>query len=131
MNNQVMDMARALAQTVAQSEEYADMRLAQSAAEADIELTAAFDAYSAKRKEIEDLTAQKDIDYDKMAALTRELDEMQENLQKIPLMAQLQQAKGAFSDMMRQVNLTLQQVLAPEEASCGGDCEACHSHCHH
>jgi cell fate (sporulation/competence/biofilm development) regulator YlbF (YheA/YmcA/DUF963 family) len=132
MNQSVIEKAQELAQLIAKSTEYISMRAAEEAATKDEQLTAAFSNYEEKRAEIEQLTMQENPDYQKLGALSRELEELQGHFNAFPMAQALQNARKGFTDMMAQVNLELQKVLAPEEteSGCGGHCDSC-AGCHH
>ena len=77
MNQQVSDKARELAALIAQSPEYIAMRATEDAAAQDEQLSALMDRYNALRARVEDLTLQKDTDFEAIAAVGRELEEVQ------------------------------------------------------
>ncbi|MBO2517710.1 MAG: hypothetical protein CW338_10680 [Clostridiales bacterium] len=132
MNEKVQAIARELAKEIASSKEFICMRMAEDAASNDPQVTDFAAKYYEKRQELEGLTAAENPDFDKMGQLTKELDEIQTEMKKLPLAAAMQRAQQEFQNMMNMVNQELSMVLSPEGASssCSGHCEGCHG-CDH
>ena len=132
MNQSVIEKAQELAQVIAKSPEYISMRAAEDAAAQDEAMIDAFSRYQEVHHQIEDLSMQKEPDFEAIGALSREMDTIQEEIQHLPLAQAMQQARKAFSDMMAAVNAELSRVLSPEGASsCSGNCQSCGGSCQH
>ena len=102
------------------------MRATEDAAGQDGHLVALFEKYDGIHRDIEEVTLQKEPDFDKMDALTRELSEVQEQIKAQPLYQAMQSARKQFSDMMAQVNAELSSVLNPNgSGGCSGNCSGC------
>ena len=131
MNESVIAKAQELAAVIAQSPEYLNMRSAEDAATQDEALAQAFARYEEKRGQIEQLTMSPDPDFDQLGALSRELEELQEAFNTLPMAKTLQAARKDFTEMMNCVNHELSKVLSPEgeHEQCNGHCEGCHG-CH-
>ncbi|MBR3019690.1 MAG: YlbF family regulator [Clostridia bacterium] len=127
MSQQVIDKAKELANIIAQSPEYIAMRATEDAAGQDENLQDLFKQYDSIHREIEEATLKNEPDFDKIGSLTRDLDEVQQQIKAQPLYQALQQARKAFSDMMGQVNQELSSVLNPggSQGGCSGNCSAC------
>ena len=127
MSQQVIDKAKELANIIAQSPEYIAMRATEDAAGQDENLQELFKQYDSIHREIEEATLKNEPDFDKIGSLTRDLDEVQQQIKAQPLYQALQQARKAFSDMMGQVNQELSSVLNPggSQGGCSGNCSAC------
>ena len=127
MSQQVIDKAKELAGIIAQSPEYIAMRATEDAAGQDEALKEMFRQYDSIHRDIEEATLKNEPDFDKIGALTRELDEVQQRIKAQPLYQALQQARKGFSDMMGQVNAELSSVLNPGGSSggCSGNCSSC------
>ena len=127
MSQSVIDKAKELAGVIAQSPEYIAMRATEDAAGQDEALKEMFKQYDSIHRDIEEATLKSDPDFDRIGALTRELDEVQEQIKAQPLYQALQQARKGFSDMMAQVNGELSAVLNPggSQGGCSGNCSAC------
>ena len=131
MNQAVIERAQALAAEIAHSPEYISMRAAEEAAAQDEEIVAAYARYNEAHQRIEDISIQETPDFDQMGALTREMEEIQEEIKNFPLAKAMRQARNAFTAMMQQVNSELSKVLSPGSAGCSGDCSGCGGHCRH
>ena len=127
MSQAVIDKARELARIIAQSPEYITMRATEDAAAQDEGLTAVFARYDGIHRDIEEISLQKEPDFEKMDALTRELEEVQGQIKAQPMYQALQSARKQFSGMMAQVNAELSAVLNPNgnNGGCGGNCSGC------
>ncbi|MBR5111197.1 MAG: YlbF family regulator [Clostridia bacterium] len=127
MSQQVIDKAKELAGIIAQSPEYIAMRATEDAAGQDEGLKEMFRQYDSIHRDIEEATLKNEPDFDRIGALTRELDEVQQQIKAQPLYQALQQARKGFSDMMGQVNQELSAVLNPggSQGGCSGNCSAC------
>lgn len=131
MNASVLLKAQELAQEIAKSPEYIAMRAAEDAASQDEALAQAASHYSELHQQLEDISMQENPDFDQMGALTREMEEVQQQLQALPLAAAMRSARQDFMAMMQAVNGELSKLLSPGGASsCSGDCHSC-SGCHH
>lgn len=127
MSQQVIDKAKELAGIIAQSPEYITMRATEDAAGQDEGMKALFARYDGIHRDIEEISLQKEPDFDRMDALTRELEEVQGQIKAQPMYQALQQARRGFSAMMAQVNAELSAVLNPNGAQggCSGNCSGC------
>ena len=127
MSQSVIEKAKELAGVIAQSPEYITMRATEDAAGQEKALVALFAQYDEIHRQVEEVTLQANPDFDKMGALTRELEEIQEQIKAQPMYQALQGARKAFSAMMAQVNATLSAVLNPggSNGGCGGNCAGC------
>lgn len=131
MNASVLLKAQELAQEIAKSPEYIAMRAAEDAAYQDETLAQAASHYSELHQRLEDISMQENPDFDQMGALTREMEEVQQLLQALPLAGAMRSARQDFMAMMQAVNGELSKLLSPGGASsCSGDCHSC-SGCHH
>ena len=127
MSQAVIEKAKELAGVIAQSPEYITMRATEDAAGQEVALTALFAQYDEIHRQVEEVTLQANPDFDKMGALTRELEDVQEKIKAQPMYQALQSARKAFSAMMAQVNAELSAVLNPggSQGGCSGNCSSC------
>ena len=127
MSQAVIDKAKELAAIIAQSPEYITMRATEDAAGQDEGLQELFKQYDSIHRDIEDATLKNEPDFDKIGSLTRDLDEVQQQIKAQPLYQALQQARKGFSDMMGAVNGELSAALNPggSQGGCSGNCAAC------
>ena len=129
MTQEIYFKARELSQLLSESAEFKAMRQAEDDGEKDPALSACVAAYLEKRQQLEKETAKDEKDFNQIGALTRELDEIDQQMQKIPAYQTLQKARGDFSAMMQAISDILQSVMYPENNGCTGDCSNC-SGCH-
>ncbi|MCR4886987.1 MAG: YlbF family regulator [Clostridiales bacterium] len=127
MNQQVADKAKELARIISLSPEYISMRATEDAAGQDALLKDLFAQYDEIHRQVEDATLRKEPDFDKIGALSRDLETVLEQIKAQPLYQALQKSRKAFSDMMAQVNAELSSVLNPggSQGGCSGNCSAC------
>ena len=127
MSQAVILKAKELAGVIAQSPEYISMRATEDAAKQDEQLQELFARYDGLHRDIEEITLQKEPDFDQMDALTRELEDILEQIKARPMYQALQSARQQFSGMMAQVNAELSSVLNPNGAQggCSGNCAGC------
>ncbi len=129
MSQSVLDKAQELALLIAQSPEYISMRAAEDAAAQDEAIAEAFGRYNDLHQQVERLSMQPEPDFDQIGALSREMEEVQREIQSLPLAQAMQSARKGFTDMMAAVNMELSKVLSPQQGSCSGNCQGC-SGCH-
>ena len=127
MSQAVILKAKELAGVIAQSPEYISMRATEDAAKQDEQLQELFARYDGLHRDIEEITLQKEPDFDQMDALTRELEDILEQIKARPMYQALQSARQQFSGMMAQVNAELSSVLNPNgnQGGCSGNCAGC------
>lgn len=133
MSQAVIEKAKELALLIAQSPEFISMRAAEDAAAQDDAIADAFGRYNDLHQQMERMSMQETPDFDQMGAISREMEEVQKEIQALPLAQAMQNARQGFSDMMQAVNMELSKVLAPQSScgdDCGGDCHSCSCHCH-
>ena len=124
MTQSVIEKAQELALLIAQSPEFISMRAAEDAAAQDEAIAEAFGRYNDLHQEMERLSMQQEPDFDRMGALSKEMEEVQKEIQALPLAQAMQNARQGFTDLMQAVNMELSKVLAPQ-SSCGDDCGGC------
>ena len=127
MNQEVNAKAQELAALIARSPEYITMRATEDAASQDEALGKLMDQYNALRSQVEELTMKKEPDFDAIADVGRQLEEVQNQVKQQPMYQALQSARRAFSQMMADVNAQLSSVLNPSGAAagCSGNCAGC------
>ena len=131
MTEKVLEKARELAAAIAESTEFIALRVAETTVENDEAATQLFARYAEKKAELEAVTCQEDPNFEKMGALTKELNDIRDELQALPSAESAQVARKYFTLMMNAVNEELQKVLNPESSGCSGNCSSCGSSCGH
>ena len=127
MNEKVQAKAKELAQEIAVSKEFINMRLAEEAAMNDPEMMRLSAKYYEKYQEMQDATGEDKPDFEKIAALSKELEQVQLDMRALPLAKAMQDARNIFTMMMNMINEELQSVISPESSGsgCSGNCSSC------
>lgn len=131
---EVMEQAQKLAEAIVDSDIYQRMHKAELQVTKDEAAAQAIDAFIQKRQQVESCLAENNMDHDALAKYGAEMEEAEKELNAIPLVKELQDARKAFTDMMGNVNQLLRLVITGEteepEHGCTGSCETCGG-CHH
>ena len=124
--------AEALGQQLLGSAAYTAMQEAEEAALEDSMLQEQYREYALLRSQLQELMAQESPDNEEIASLSADIDRVQNGLQAMDNMDRLNQARGEFSQLMEDVNMVLQGILAPQDdmdedfQGCGGGgCAGC------
>ena len=130
----VMEKAQELAAAIVDSEVYQRMHRADLAIEHDEAANKAIMSFMEKRQAVENLLASDDMNHDALAEAGKDMEAAEKAMNEIPSVAELQESRRAFSDMMENVNRILRLVITgepdPEQSGCTGSCANC-SGCHH
>lgn len=132
----VLNQAEQLAETILESEEFIKMRLSEQAAMKDEEATRLVADYAEKRQAVEELLTSSNMDHEALGKASEALSAVEKQIDEHPLLKQMQQARGEFNEMMKQVNKLIRFVITGEadeepEGGCTGSCETCGGACHH
>ena len=132
MNQEIQQAAWALAEEIAQSEEFNLMQQREDEALEDEALQGQYREFLQLRQQIQEEMGQDKPDQAKVAALTDDMERVQGLIQGMDSMMKLNDAREAFSTLMEMVNIEIQQVLHPDEddeegGGCGsaGGCAGC------
>lgn len=131
--DQVLKQAEVLGELILESEAYKTMRQAESAVMRDEAATRLIAELSEKRRQVEDILASSDMDHQALAGAGQALEEMERQVNELPLVKAMQEARSAFTQMMQNVNQIIRFVVTgemEESGGCGGSCESCGG-CHH
>lgn len=126
----ILEKARELGQAIAASEEQLNMRAAEDAVMEDAQASALMREYSELKLEVQQMLETEAPDEEALAAKSDRLQEAQDQLNDLPLVQQMLETRGAFAQMMTQVNQVIQFMVTGETSDCGGDCGGC-SGCAH
>lgn len=126
MSREIYDKIEELAHLIADSDEFKTMRLARKASAEDAQAVEGIAKYAQLQQKLESQMGQKDLDFDQIGEMTRELDEISLSLNAIPSYHAFQQAKQEYDALMQGVIDALQNIVDPRiQCSCRGNCEAC------
>lgn len=126
--SKVTECAQALGQAIMESEEYKNMQTAEAAAMNDTTVTEAMARYLELKQQLGDLMCQEDPDPEQMAKYSQEMDEIQQQMNSMPVVEAMTGARQQFSEMMNQVNKILEFMITGEVAEssgCSGNCGSC------
>ena len=130
--SKVTDCARALGEAIVASEEYKNMQITESAAMSDPAVADAMARYMEVKNTLGEVMCQPDADAETVTRLGREMDEVQRQLNEMPAVEAMTDARQAFSELMNQVNRVLEFIVTGElqqGGGCSGNCSGC-SGCH-
>ena len=126
MTREIYDKIEELGRAIADSDVFKTMKLARKASAEDPQAVAGIAKYAELQQKLEALAGQKDLDFDQIGEMTRELDAVSESLNTIPAYHAYQQAKQEYDTLMQGVADVLQNVVDPQiQCSCRGNCAEC------
>lgn len=133
---EVLQQAEKLAQTILDSEEFIRMHQLETNMAKDEATVNLITAVTEKRQAVETLLSSSEMDHTALAAAADELETAEEAMNQSEIIQQMRDARGAFSNMMQNVNQILRFVITgdtgeDEDAGCSGSCGSCggcHSH---
>lgn len=126
MSREIYEKIEELAKLITESEEYQKMKTAEQLASQDPSLSAKEDAYMQTRQQLEAELSKEDKDFDRIGALTYELDDISEAMHRLPMYMLRQQTRQDFAALMNGVSDVLQNIVEPDiQCSCSGNCSNC------
>lgn len=126
MSREIYDKIEELAHLIAQGAEFTAMKQAEEEGQKNAELAACVASYAEKQRLLEAEIVKDDKDFDLIGALTREIDEIQEQMQAIPAYRAMRRAKDDYESLMRGVDDVLRNIIDPDvRCDCSGDCASC------
>ena len=126
MSRAVYDKVVELGKQIAESDIFISLKAAEEAGEKDPALSKCISTYLEKRQQLEEETMKDDKDFDLIAALSREIDEINQQMNALPAYETLQQARKDYNMLMSGINDVLFATLYPDNTcSCSGNCAAC------
>ncbi len=128
----ILEKARELGIALSQSEEFIRMQSTQSALESDAAVVGVLQAYREKQGELVENLSSENTDRLLVAALSKDVETLQEQLLSNAIFNAAVEAQNAFNQLMEAVNKeigTCVGFIAAEEHGCGGSCSGC-AGCH-
>ena len=126
--SKVIDCARALGVAIVASEEYRQMQITENAAMSDPAVTEAMGRYLELKSAVEACMREEEPDAERIAQLGMEMDEAQRQMNAMPAVDAMTEARQRFSEMMNQVNHVMQFIITGEVETgggCSGNCGSC------
>ena len=130
--SKVTDCARMLGEAIVDSDEYKRMQITEKEAMADPAVAGAMSRYLELKEQVGAAMCQPDADAETVTRLGQEMDEVQRQLNEMPAVEAMTDARQAFSELMNQVNRVLEFIVTGElqqGGGCSGNCSGC-SGCH-
>lgn len=127
----ILDKARELGLALSQSEEFLRMQSARAVMDSNEAVTDALQDYKDKQEELMGLLSGDEPDRLQVAALSRDVETLQEQLLNSPVFSEAMAAQNDFQQLMTKVNREIAACIGiqTEESGCGGSCASC-SGCH-
>ena len=127
----ILDKARELGLALSQSEEFLRMQSARAVMDSNEAITDALQDYKDKQEELMGLLSGDEPDRLQVAALSRDVETLQEQLLNSPVFSEAMAAQNEFQQLMTKVNREIAACIGiqTEESGCGGSCASC-SGCH-
>ncbi len=131
----VLEQAEKLAESILDSEEFIQMRLAEQAVTTSSEASLLISDFIEKRQKVESILAENDLNHGDLALAGEAMETSEKKMNEEPLIQRMQSARAAFTDMMNNVNQIIRFVVTGEteeqqSGGCSGSCDSC-SGCHH
>ena len=127
----VMRKAQELAEAIAESNIYQNMKKLENELMEDEAAAGAVQKLAMKRQEVEDLLGRKDMDPNELMRLNQEMVQAEKVMNSFEKVKTLKEARKEFTDMMDNVNRILRLVITGEireddvKGGCSGDCSSC------
>ncbi|MEL7603218.1 MAG: YlbF family regulator [Bacillota bacterium] len=127
----ILEKARDLGLALSESQEFSRMQSARAVLDANEAVTSTLQDYQQKQEQLLDLLSGDNPDRLQVAALSRDVETLQEQLLSNPVFSEAMEAQNAFSQLMAQVNREISACIGVQqsEGGCGGSCSGC-SGCH-
>ncbi|OQB25286.1 MAG: hypothetical protein BWY11_00625 [Firmicutes bacterium ADurb.Bin182] len=129
----IIDKAKELGIALSESDEFRRMLAARTQLEGNPAVRDMLKDFQKKQREISDILSEDDPDHDLIAALTNDIDNMQNTLLLNPVFAELVEAQNDFQKLMNRVNKVIAECIgmdASQNGTCEGSCSSC-SGCKH
>ncbi len=127
----VMMKAQELAESILDSEIYQKMKQQENAVRRDPEAAKALGEMIEKRNRVETILSAADMDPNKLAEASREMEEAEKRMNENTMIQSLKDYRKDFQTMMDNVNKILRLVITGETeddtkfSGCGGNCSGC------
>ncbi len=131
----ILEKARELGLALSESEEFMRMQSARAAMEANEMITSMLEEYQEKQDRIVNMLSGDDLDRTAVAALSSDVEALQEQLLANPLFSEALEAQNAFQNLMGMVNKEIGSCIGVNgegetSGGCSGSCGSCGG-CHH
>ena len=124
----VIECARALGMAIVESDVYQNMQVTEAAAMSNEEVSTAMARFIELKQMIGDEMSKEDANPMLLSDYGKEMDEMQQKLNNMPVVEEMTASRQRFSEMMNQVNKVLEFIITGEtstQGGCSGNCGSC------
>ena len=127
----VMTKAQELAEAILESEVYKKMKQQEIAVRRDPEAAGALGDMIEKRQRVETILSSAEMDPNKLAEASREMEEAENRMNSNPMISTLKEYRKDFQTMMDNVNRILRLIITGETedenggSGCSGNCSGC------
>ncbi len=127
----VMTKAQELAEAILESEVYRKMKQQEIAVRRDPEAAGALGDMIEKRQRVETILSSAEMDPNKLAEASREMEEAENRMNSNPMISTLKEYRKDFQTMMDNVNRILRLIITGETedenggSGCSGNCSGC------
>ena len=126
MSRAMYDKIEELGRLIAETEEFKAMKQAEAEGRKDPRLTECVAAYAGKQRLLEEEIGKEPKDFDRIGALTMEIDEINTEMNALPAYRTMRKAKEEYEALLGGVNDVLRSVIDPEiQCACKGNCDGC------
>ena len=127
--NEVFQKTRQLGEALLESQEYKAVKKAEQKAMSNPDAAKAVGRFIELRSEMEEIMRSDKKNWPRVQTLTEEMDALRQAMGDNDDLIALDQARGAFQDLINQVNQVLHFIVTGEmdgsKDSCAGDCASC------
>lgn len=126
-----MTKAQELAEAILESEVYKKMKQQEIAVRRDPEAAGALGDMIEKRQRVETILSSSEMDPNKLAEASREMEEAENRMNSNPMISTLKEYRKDFQTMMDNVNRILRLIITGETedenggSGCSGNCSGC------
>ena len=127
----VMTKAQELAEAILESEVYKKLKQQEIAVRRDPEAAGALGDMIEKRQRVETILSSAEMDPNKLAEASREMEEAENRMNSNPMISTLKEYRKDFQTMMDNVNRILRLIITGETedenggSGCSGNCSGC------
>lgn len=130
----VFEKTRELGQALLESDVYQKMKAAEDKAMKNEVAAALMGKYLELKQSLQGMMMEENADPVAMRETSKNMDEIQTQLQTLDEVAELSQAQADFNSLIGQVNQVLQFIVTGKisngDDGCTGSCDSCGGHCH-
>ncbi len=126
MSREIYDRIAELGKLISESEPFLAMKQAEADGQKDPRLAAYVAEYASKQRLLEDEISKDEKDFDRIGALTMEIDTISGKMNALPAYQAMRKARDEYESLLQGVDDVLRSVIDPDiRCACSGDCASC------